>query len=146
MSAAPPRPTARCLILCERVVPDAENPKRLSLLRVISTARPAAGDDYPLVQAELSVFAQLTECRGAGRIRIEVRNADTEAVTYRSPEQRFTVPNDPLKIHGVTFRIRNLVFPEPGLYWVQLWYDDDVLTHTSITFRPNSPPAPRGAD
>jgi hypothetical protein len=144
--AALPRPVPRCIVVCEEVVPDAENPRQLTLVRVVNYVNPVAGAGYPVVRPELSVFVVLTECRGVGRLRIEIRNADTDAVTLRTPDQPSRAPNNPLGIYGVTFRLRNCVFPEPGLHRVQLLYDDVVLTETPILLRlSNTLPPPRGA-
>jgi hypothetical protein len=136
------RPTARCLIACERVTPDPENPKRLSLLRLVTTVRPVGRDSYPVIVPELSVFAQLTECRGAGRLRVEVVADADGTVVIDSPDQPVTSSNQPLAVRGAVFRFHDRVIPNPGLYLVRLLYNDGVLIETPIIFYPPSPAAP----
>lgn len=131
------RPTPRSLVVCEQVVPDAMKPNRLSLLRVIHAITPKRGSDYPLIQSELCVFAQLTEGRGEGQLRVEIHNADSDDVLFRTRSRLIRFPeNDPLRIHGVKFQILGLVFRVPGLYWFQLWFDDFNLIQTPIVLRP----------
>jgi hypothetical protein len=131
------RPTARSVVICEDVAPDVTNPRRLSLLRVVHAIQPAVGSTYPLLQPQLCVFAQLTEARGAGRLGVAIRSAEDDAVVFRTRVRDVVFPgNDPLTVHGVNFRMRNVPFREPGLYWVQLCFDDAVLTETPLVLRP----------
>ena len=134
------RPTARCFVVCEEVAPDPVALHMLSLLRVVHAIRPARGAGYPVVQPQLAVFAQLTGGRGEGAVRVEVRNADSDAVVYRtrSAQARFDA-NDPLAVRGVRIRILNLAFPVAGLYWVQLRYDDEVLAQAPVLLRAEHP-------
>jgi hypothetical protein len=133
--ASPPRPVVRSLILCEEVVPDAANPNRVSLMHVISAIGPVAGATYPVIRPRLGVFAQLTACRGQGPIWVELRQADTDRVVFRSRSQSVRFPDDPLAVNGATIRLRNLVFPVPGLYWVQLWFDNTVIGVTPLRLK-----------
>ncbi len=122
-----PRPFARSLIVCDRVVNDPNNSNRVSLIGVVSTIRTLSRPAFPAIRPLLSVFAQLTECRGAGLLWVEVRQADTDRVLFRTRIRTVTFPSDPLAVHGVVFRLVNLVFPTAGLYWVQLWFDMEIL-------------------
>jgi hypothetical protein len=112
----------------------------LSLLRVVHAIRPARGAGYPVVQPQLAVFAQLTGGRGVGSVRVELRHADSDAVIHRtrSAEAGFDA-NDPLAVRGVRIRILNLTFPVAGLYWVQLWYDGEVLAQAPVLLRAEHP-------
>jgi len=125
------------MMVCEDVVPDATNRNRLSLLRVVHAIKPKVGVEYPLTHPQLCAFAQLTEGRGTGQMRVEVRHADMDEVVYRSPTVEVKFPgNDPLTIHGVYFRFLKIQFPSPGLYWIQLWYDDSLLIQNPVVLRP----------
>jgi hypothetical protein len=131
------RPTARSLVVCEEVVPDRVNPNRLSLLRVIHSITPAQDSQFPLLQQRMSVFAQVTEGRGNGLMRVEFRFADTDRlVAYTRTRSIAFSGNSPLLVQGIHFQVLNLVIRDPGLYWVQLRYNDDVLIQTPLLVRP----------
>jgi hypothetical protein len=130
-----PRPSVRSLLLCEDIVADPGNSNRISLMYLVSNISPVAGAAYPLIRPRLCVFAQLTECRGQGALWAEVRQADTDRALFRTPGRVVTFPGNPLAVHGVSFRLRNLVFPAPGLYWVQLWYSDALLGEHPLTLK-----------
>jgi hypothetical protein len=118
------------MTVCEAIVADRQN--RVSLVHLLSTIRPAG---YPARHPQLCVFAQLTECRGAADVRVVIRDADTDRPLFGSPARRVDFPNAPLTLHGLRFRLLDNPFPRPGLYWVELWYDNDVLAQTPLELR-----------
>lgn len=128
-------PTIRYLIVCEDIQTDPEKPRRVSLTGLISAIRSIDQPPYPLLYRELCVFLQLTECRGPAEGRIEIRHADTDQLVFRTRTRTIPFGNDPLEVVGAVFRIRNCCFPEPGLYWVQFWYHEQVLARQPLILR-----------
>lgn len=129
-------PNVRYLIVCENVVVDVLRPRYVSLIGLMSAIRPVESDPYPLLYRELCVFLQLTGCRGTGVGHIEFRHADSDAVIFRSLSRVLTLPNDPLDVVGFYFRVRDIQFPESGLYWVRFVYDSSVLSEHPLVLRP----------
>ncbi len=128
------RPVVRYLIVCEDVLLEPTNSgKGVTLVGLISAIRALSG--FPVRYSELCVFVQLTECRGTGRIRIEIVEADTDRVVFRTRIRSVTFGNDPLDIVGIPFRIRNCEFPAAGLYWVQFWYNEEPIDQQPILLR-----------
>jgi hypothetical protein len=132
---SPIRPTARSLVVCEAILTDPDDPNRVTLVHVINSIRAVGTPPYPARHPQLSVFAQLTECRGAGDVWIEVRSADTDRSAFRSPPRRVQFQNTPLVLHGLRFRLLDCPFPHAGAYWVQLWYNEAVIAQTLIELR-----------
>jgi len=127
-----PSPLVRSLIVCEDIIVDPGNNKRVSLVNVLNSIRSIDEPPYPLRYRELCVFVQFTACRGRGEVRLEIRRADTEEVLFATQTWSVSFPNDPVTVHGLRFRIRNCTFPAPGLYWIQFWYDNGLLTQQPI--------------
>ncbi len=128
-------PTVRYLIVCEDVQTDPGNPRRVTLVSLISAIRSLEQPPFPLLFREICVFVQLTECRGPADGHIEILHADSGRVAFRTRTRNIPFGNDPLDVVGVTFRIRNCLFQEPGLYWVQFWYDDQVAAQQPLVLR-----------
>jgi hypothetical protein len=128
-------PTVRYLILCEDVQTDSDNPRRVTLVGLISAIRSLEQPPFPLLYREIGVFLQLTECRGPADGRIEIHHADSGQVVFRTRTRTIPFASDPLEVVGVTFRIRNCLFQEPGLYWVQFWYNEQMLAQQSLLLR-----------
>lgn len=128
-------PVVRYLILCEDILTDPRNRRRVSLVNLISAIRSTEQPPFPLNFPELCVFVQLTECRRRGWVRIEICRADTGALIRRTQDRPIPAGADPLEVLGVRFRIEACVFPEPALYWVQFWYNDRMIAQQPILLR-----------
>jgi uncharacterized protein DUF6941 len=128
-------PVVRYLILCEDVQTDPDNPRRVTLVGLLSTMRSLEEPPFPLLYRELCVFLQMTECRGPADGRVEIRQADSAQVVFRSRTRTIPLGSDPLEVVGFVFRIRNCLFPAPGLYWVQFWYNGEVLAQQPLVLR-----------
>jgi hypothetical protein len=129
------QPVVRYLIVCEDVRSDPENPKRISLDGLISTIRSLEEPPFPLLRREFCVHLHLTGCRGTGEGRILIQHADSEQVVFRGRSRTFAFGNDPLEIVGATFRIHNCLFEQPGLYWVQFWYNEQMIAQQPLILR-----------
>jgi hypothetical protein len=128
-------PTVRYLILCEDVQTDPDNPRRVTLVGLLSAIRSLEQPPFPLLYREVCVFLQLTECRGPADGRIEMHHADSGQVVFRTRTRTIPFGRDPLEVFGATFRIRNCLFQEPGLYWVQFWYNEQMLAQQPLLLR-----------
>jgi hypothetical protein len=128
-------PVVRYLIVCEDVQIDSNNPHRITLVGLISAIRSLDQPPFPLLYPEICVFLQLTECRGPAQGRIEIQHADSGNVAFRTQTRSIPLGNDPLDIFGVTFRLRNCLFHQAGLYWVQFWYNDVMIAHQAVLLR-----------
>jgi hypothetical protein len=128
-------PTVRYLIVCEDIQTDPDDPRRVTLVGLISAIRSLEQPPFPLLYRELCVFLQLTECRGPGEGRIEIQHADSGQVVFRTRTRTIPLGSDPLEVIGAAFRIRNCLFQEPGLYWVQFWYNEQMIAHQPLLLR-----------
>lgn len=131
----PVHPTVRYLILCEDVQTDPDNPRRVTLIGLISAIRSLEQPPFPLLYREITVVLQLTECRGPADGRIEVHHAESGQVVFRTRTRTIPFARDPLEVVGVTFRLRNCLFQDAGLYWVQFWYNEQMLAQQPLLLR-----------
>lgn len=128
-------PTVRYLILCEDVQTGPDNPHHVTLVGLLSALRSLEQPPFPLLYREICVFLQLTECRGSADGRIEIHHEDSGQVVFRTRTRTIPFGNDPLEVIGVTFRIRNCLFQQPGLYWVQFWYNEEMIARQPLLLR-----------
>ena len=130
-----PHPIVRYLIVCEDVLTHPDNPNKVTLVNLISSINSTADPHFPFRFRELCVFLQLTECRKKGDCRVEITRAESNALAFRTQQRSILLSSDPLEVVGVTFRIRHCTFAEPGLYWVQFWYDEQMLAQQPLVLR-----------
>jgi hypothetical protein len=128
-------PTVRYLIVCEDVQTDPDNSRRVTLVGLVSAIRSSEQPPFPLWYREICVFLQLTECRGPADGRIEIHHADSGEVVFRTRTRTIPFGSDPLEVVGTTFRIRNCLFAHPGLYWIQFWYNEQMIAQQPLLLR-----------
>src|ERR1700693_3384707 len=128
-------PFVRNLVVCEEIATDTCNAKWFSLLNLVHSIRSLEEPCYPLLFRQLCVYVQLTGCRGAGEVKIEIREADTDERTFVTRTRSVPFPDNPLSLHALRFRILDCRFPRPGLYWIQFWYNNAVLSQQPVLLR-----------
>lgn len=132
---SPVHPTVRYLIVCDDVRTDPEHPRKVTLVDLISAIRSMEQPAFPLKYRELCVFIQLTESRGPADVRIEIHHADSDVIVFRTRTRTISFGNDPLEVVGLTFRLRDCIFRQPGLYWVQFWYNEQMIAQQALLLR-----------
>jgi hypothetical protein len=130
-------PTLRHIIACEDIRTNPERPLKVSLINLLSAIHSVERTPFPFLYRELCVFVQMSECRGNADIALTIVHAETEAAAFSGLAKpwRANLPNDPLKIVGLPFRIRNIEFTEPALYWIQFWYNGSMLGEEPLVVR-----------
>jgi hypothetical protein len=128
-------PIVRYMILCEDCRVDASKGKRIDSFGILSTIISREDPPYPLVHRELCVLLVLTEMRGDGTVEIVCVHEETDETAFHTPAWPVTFGNNPLEIIGLPVRIRGCLFPRPGPYRVQFWYNEQLLAERSLHLR-----------
>jgi hypothetical protein len=121
-------PHAKAMVLCEDVNrhPDQGT---IDLLGVRTTIE---AESFPSRHRQLSVYLEMTCHEGVVPGFINAMNAQTEEEVFRGPTHSIRFPN-PLVIIPVLFRMRNCLFPEPGLYWIQFYCHEMLIIEHRLT-------------
>ena len=131
-------PVVRFMIACEDILRDPEHPHKISLVNLINRIRPADQEEYPLIVEEFCVFVQMTECRGRGELHLQMVHADSGELIFRTQSREVQFANQPLSVLGIPFRILEGLFPVPGLYYLELWYNSTCVSqHPLILENPD---------
>jgi len=120
-------PVVRHMLLCDDVQADPLNPHKVNILGLISSVFPQQGADYPLCAPEFCVFIQASGARGTVALQVLVEDPETERIIFEGDPHPVEFGHDPLMVRGIYFRVRNCVFPKPGLYWVGIRFDGRPL-------------------
>jgi hypothetical protein len=131
----PLNPVVRYMLLCEDCRGDPDNPRHVDILGLLTNIRSLDDPPYPLLYRELCVYVALTECRGEGLARIVCTWEDSGQPVFASPERNLVVGEDPLEVVQVLFRMQACPFPGPGLYSVQLWYNEEMIEECLLRLR-----------
>lgn len=117
-------PVARPLILCQDVLAPASGGTN-HFIHVCDAFRPQGG--YPYQRPEFCVVVQLADGTGNVPTVVRIVEADSQAEIFRTTDHVIRFPNRHTSVRAV-FRLRNCVFPRPGLYWVELLCHGQFMT------------------
>ncbi len=115
-----PKPKCLAMLLCDYVILDAET-KNKSLIGIFNTIN---ASKFPVRHDRMHIFISLTNGHGDYAAGLKLRNSRGEEVL--SLDGKVSM-KDPLAVAEINFKLRGLVVPEPGRYFVEFLCDGEVL-------------------
>ena len=128
-------PVVRYMILCDDWRPDPDNPRRVIIFGLLSNVHSLDEPAYPLLYREMCVFLAVTDGYGSGAGKIVCVSEEDGRTIFETRSRPIGFGPDPLEIVGVPFRIRDCLFPAPGLYSIQFWYDGELVEERPLRMR-----------
>ncbi len=115
----PLNPTGKVVYVCDDVLQDPTSGK-VNFLGIFDDVVPPSGAAYPFRLGRMCVAAKLVGGSGPVPVRIEVVEGATQRLVRAAGP--FTV-HFPARHQVVTvcIRVRDVVFPAPGVYFVELY-------------------------
>jgi hypothetical protein len=124
------------MILCDEILHDEPRPGKLIIVGLTSLIDWPTGSTTPMRLEKLVVLLILTDGRGTGKGQIVCRNEVTGVPIFGSPPTVISFEGkDPTGHYGVTFKLLDCHFPEPGVYLVQFLFDDHLVHEQALTVR-----------
>lgn len=123
--AAPVLPVAKALYLCDEILEDPVS-RKVSLLGALNAVRPQGVPPFPHRQQQLCVVVQLTGGSGEVRAHVEVIQAATGLTIHTTQEHRIRFASRNAIVYA-NFRLRDVVFPESGAYFVEFYCQETFL-------------------
>ena len=112
-------PIVRLLTACEDIVYSGPSRHKVTLVNLVHAFISLDDPPFPHQRSEFCVFVELTECRTAGTMMLELEHADTGVVVHRTGNRPIPMADNPLKVIGVQWRIRGCLFPAPRIVLAQ---------------------------
>jgi hypothetical protein len=109
-------PFALSMIICDAVHLDPSTEKAF-ILGCFASIRAM---DFPALHPEMTVFAEVTDCRGPTPFLVRIVDADEHSEPVAEVPMEIDIP-DPLATAFLVLRLSGLIFPKPGEYRVQLF-------------------------
>ena len=128
-------PIVRYMLLCDDWRLDGPTNRRVTIVGLLWNVHSVEDPPYPLLLREFCVFLALTEGRGRGDGHIACVSEDSGVVAFTTRRRPIAFRPDPLDVLGVPFRIRDGVFPRPGRYSIQFWYDGVMVAERPLQMR-----------
>ena len=122
-------PKLLAVVVCEGVTEDVRTHNKC----ILNTFNMIRAADFPMVQDRLAVFVSLTD--GHGNVPLEVRLVRGVGA---DPKDRIVSVNgtasfdNPLGVADIVLELRQVPFPRPGEYAVQIWAGEEMLGERRI--------------
>jgi hypothetical protein len=115
-------PLALAMVMCDEVWTDPNTGKKT----ILGTFSSLFGTPFPLRLNQLSAYIALTDAQGKMSFAVRIIDVDEERppVHEMATEIDFL---DPLAVVEGTLRFRNVTFPAPGEYRLQLFCADELV-------------------
>ncbi len=83
-----------------------------------------------------SLFVANRWCKGEGAFiqKIRIVNPKDNSIIFQTDEQHFEI-QDIDRHHTLISKFNNLVFPEPGKYWVEILLDNELVLNYPILLK-----------
>ena len=118
----PPAPVVLAMMICDAIHQDAAT-KKCTLLGTFSTI---SAREFPVVHRQLAVHVALTDGRGKVRIKLTLVGMDEAEPPLFSGEGTIEFA-DPRVVAELNFGLKNVKFPRPGEYRLQVYANDELL-------------------
>ena len=126
-------PSPIALVVCDAVYTEASGKAALvGLFNRITAAR------FPASHPQLCVYVSVTDVRPNTRFRLDIVHSETDhqVVSLQGPPPQGT---DPTVICDFNFALHTVVFPEPGMYYIRFWGNDQLLLQRPFELRAAAP-------
>jgi uncharacterized protein DUF6941 len=121
-------PRVQAMVVCDRVKESETEPGVFSL----SGVRAFIGaSSFPAFCPLLRAFVHMSGHQGIAFCHVEVNRLETDETIYRTPTKKITFKG-PTVVVPVMFRVRNCVFPAPGLYYVQVFHEGKMIAERPL--------------
>lgn len=109
------------LIICDLVIEDVRTHNKT----VVGMFNQVGALSFPCIQPRLTILAALTEGRTATSVKLRLNRVENERPLLEvTGSVEF---KDPLRVTDFIYELRNVVFPEPGLYAVSIHEGECML-------------------
>ena len=129
--AKPVLPRVQAMVVCDAIKESEEEGGVYHLGGVRSAL---IVPSFPALRPRLSVLAQISGHSGTVSLRIVVNRVETDETVFESRAKEYLF-HDPMTVVTVVFRVRNCVFPAPGVYYVQLFHEGKLISERPLTVR-----------
>lgn len=116
-------------MFCDAVVPGGQG--KLNCYGVFTDLW---ADSFPVAHPRFSVLTTWGHSSGFHVQVLKMFNPARSVMLNQSPEMYFTL-NDETQSAHVQVDVNQLVFPEPGLYWFQVFLDSRMVAEHALMYR-----------
>jgi hypothetical protein len=118
------KPLGVSIIICDKVITEAGTMNKT----LVSTFNSIRAKAFPCVHPALAVYVALTNTTGEKEVKL-VFCKENKRFTELGGKLMFEHPN---KVVELIFNLRNLPFPEAGIYTFEVWADNEYVFESRL--------------
>jgi hypothetical protein len=118
----------KAFVLCNNVADNPANPDQKDL-QGAGLAHIGCVEPLPM-KFSFWAFIQLSDQKKAGEVRLALMRADSGRRYFFRPVS--VRHSDPVQATVLCVRLFDCVFPERGVYYVELWYDNEWVVDQRV--------------
>lgn len=115
------KPSPIALVVCDNVYKESSG--KSALVGLFNSIR---AKKFPVAHPRLCVYVSVTDIHPSTTFKLDIVHSETDqsVVTLQGPPLKGA---DPTTICDFTFEIKNIVFPEPGRYYIRFFGNEYIL-------------------
>ena len=121
------KPTPIALVVCDNIYHEPGGKTAL-----VGLFNRIAAREFPVTHPRMAVFASVTGVRKGSKAKLEIVHGEDDRVVV-SLEGPFPEKADPLTVVDMNFVLNNVSFPEPGVYYIRFWGNEQPLMMRPFT-------------
>lgn len=121
MASSTTKPSIIALIVCDNIY--VEPGGKLALVGLFNNI---SAREFPASHSRLAVFVSVTDLRPNSKGRLEIVHSETDQNVVHA-EGAFGKEVSPLTVFDMNFLLKDLVFPDPGAYFIRFWVNEHLL-------------------
>jgi len=112
-------PRVQAMVVCDQIE---ESDEEIGVYQLSGVRSALDVPSFPAFRPRFCVFVQMSGHRGEAHCRVGIRHSASDDVIYQTKAKTISF-GDPTLVVPVVFRLRNCVFPQPGLYYVEILHE-----------------------
>ncbi len=81
---------------------------------------------FPIMHPRMAVFVSVTGVRRGSTAKLDIVHGENDRLVVAA-EGPFPKEADPVSVVDMSFILNNVVFPEPGTYYIRFWGNEHLL-------------------
>lgn len=115
-------PVGIALVACDNIFTDSEGKMALvGLFNQISVPK------FPVIKSKMCIYASMTDVYPGTSCKVDIVNAETDLPLFAAEGEMDQSGLIPTTICDLVFELHNVVFSEPGAYYVRFFGNGKIL-------------------
>ena len=129
------QPIVRYFLLAKGFFSDPDDANGINVLHLLNSIRSVDNPPFPILFPQLRCVVGLAGGRGTGIAQMICLEEETGLPIFGSQAHTVVFSPDPLAFTVASFRILDCRFPRPGIYSIELFWNDESLADYPLRVR-----------